>query len=95
MFRVARIGKSGVTGSRGTAVACLRELLEPDLNGVERTLFGDAPSGAVRMGGVSTFFIDSDRAVLGVGAATGVPGGYVVFFGGTRGESKVKGEKVR
>jgi len=73
----------------------LRELLEPDLNGVERTLFGDAPSGAVRMGGVSTFLIDSGSAAFGDAAATGVPGGYVNFFDGTRGESNVKGEKAR
>ena len=85
----------GVDGSNGVATPCLRKLLDPVLYGVENTLFGEAPSGMVEMGGVSTFFIDSDRAVLGVGAATGVPGGYVVFFGGTRGESKVKGEKVR
>lgn len=94
-FRAARMGMGGVAGSKGVATLCLRELLEPVLYGVESALFGDAPSGMVEMDGVSTFLIDSGSAALGDAAATGVPGGYVIFLDGTRGESKVKGEKAR
>ncbi len=85
----------GVDGSNGVATPCLRKLLDPVLYGVESTLFGEAPSGMAEMGGVSTFLIDSGSAAFGDAEATGVHGGYVNFFDGTRGESNVKGEKAR